>query len=78
MDYINLDNQLKKGLDVFSKSLKSKFYSGKYNGLKAPENYSEWCTLPVLTRDEIYNHSIPKSYEMVTGPLYDNNIYRWF
>ncbi len=71
MESIQLSEQLQIAEKLVHNSLKSEFYKQKYTSIKSIDNYEDWLAIPVLTRDEIYNNSIPRSNAMLTAPVTD-------
>ncbi len=71
MEHITIDHQIEKGLKIFHESYKSIFYNEKYKGLSLPSNLKDWQNIPVLTRDEIYANSFPRSKAMLTKAVDD-------
>jgi len=61
MEYINNEKQLERALEVFRTSLKSEFYSKKYEGIKEPASLQDWFKLPILERQEIFDNSYPQT-----------------
>lgn len=70
MENISKEKQLEKGIKIFSESMKSEFYSKKYSGI-TPNNLKEWSEIPILTREEIYSNSFPRSNDMLTCDISD-------
>ncbi len=50
---------------------KSRFYRNKYSQIKPKkiDNFDEWRKLPLLSRDELYENSYPRSMDMLTDEL---------
>ncbi len=71
MEYINNEKQLERALEVFRTSLKSEFYSKKYEGIKEPASLQDWFKLPILERQEIFDNSYPQTKSMLTCDLTD-------
>ena len=58
---------LKKAVGVFEYAKKhSAFYSEKYKSIAAVSTYDDWLKVPILTKDELFNNSYPKSESMLT------------
>lgn len=71
MENISLSEQLLICKSLYENSFKSKFYQDKYSSNYKIDSYEDWLSLPILTRDEIYQNSIPRSKSMLTVPLTD-------
>ena len=64
---ISKEKSLQKALSVFNFAKeKSAFYQDKYKALPEISTYKTWLEVPILTKDELYNNSYPKSTKMLT------------
>jgi len=64
---ISKEASLQKALSVFNFAKeKSAFYQDKYQSLPEISTYDDWLKVPILTKDELYNNSYPKSTKMLT------------
>lgn len=64
---ISKEASLQKALSVFNFAKeKSAFYQEKYKALPEISTYEAWIKVPILTKDELYNNSYPKSTKMLT------------
>ena len=58
---------LQKAIEVFNYARQhAAFYSEKYQSLGNISSYEDWLKIPILTKDELYNNSYPKSERMLT------------
>ncbi len=65
--HLSKETSLQKAIEVFHYAKEhSAFYSEKYKSLKEISSYDDWLKLPILTKDELYNNSYPKSEKMLT------------
>jgi phenylacetate-CoA ligase len=71
MEHLKREEQIAKGMKVFSESFKSKFYSNKYSELKNIKSHDIWEKIPILNREEIYANSFPRSQDMLTCDVKD-------
>jgi len=69
MEHLSPSFQQEKGLKIFRQAFKSEFYNEKYSHIGLQPNISDWLKIPVLTRDEIYANSFPRSSKMLTQNL---------
>ena len=64
---ISKEKSLQKALSVFNFAKEnSAFYQDKYKTLPEISTYKTWLEVPILTKDELYNNSYPKSTRMLT------------
>ena len=64
---ISRKESLKKAIEVFRYARKkSLLYHEKYQALGDIEDEDDWQKVPILTKDELYNNSYPKSNRMLT------------
>jgi len=65
--HLSKEASLQKALSVFNYAReKSPFYKEKYRQLPDISTYNEWLKVPVLSKDELFNNSYPKSTKMLT------------
>jgi phenylacetate-CoA ligase len=66
-EQLSKEESLQKAIEVFRYAReKSDFYQEKYAGIDGVNSYEDWLTIPILTKDELYNNSYPKSKRMLT------------
>lgn len=64
---LSKESSLKKAIGVFNYAKEhSIFYRQKYKELQDISSYSDWLKIPILTKDELFNSSYPKSEKMLT------------
>ncbi len=64
---LSKEASLQKAIGVFEYAKKhSTFYSEKYKSIPAVSTYEDWLKVPILTKDELFNNSYPKSEKMLT------------
>ncbi|HNY10261.1 MAG TPA: AMP-binding protein [Candidatus Wallbacteria bacterium] len=61
--------RLEAAFSIYRSALGSPFYKKKYESAAVPEDINSWRDLPILTRDEIYQNTFPRSRDMLTMPL---------
>ncbi|MBE0650514.1 MAG: phenylacetate--CoA ligase family protein [Bacteroidales bacterium] len=67
---ITKEVSLQKAIEVFSVAKrKSAFYAEKYQALDSISSYEDWLKVPILSKDELFNNSYPKSTRMLTLDL---------
>lgn len=65
--HLSNEESLQKAIGVFEYAKKhSVFYSEKYKSIAAVSTYDDWLKVPILTKDELFNNSYPKSESMLT------------
>ncbi len=64
---LSKETSLKKAIGVFNHAREhSAYYHEKYKSLSGVSSYDDWLKVPILTKDELYNNSYPKSERMLT------------
>lgn len=63
--------QLERAAEIFRIALKSPYYAAKYRDVVPPTNETEWRKIPVLSRNDLYLNTYPKTHAMFTAPLSD-------
>jgi phenylacetate-CoA ligase len=61
--------QLQKAFDVYHAALASPFYAAKYASSPPPTDDHTWWALPILTHEELFDNTYPRSTAMLTQPL---------
>jgi phenylacetate-CoA ligase len=54
---------------VYEAALAAPFYAAKYAGHAPPTDRAAWQALPLLTHQELYDHTYPRSHAMLTVPV---------
>lgn len=68
------NDQLARARDIVAVARRSPFYAQKYKDAPATESLTTmeaWRQLPLLTRDELYQNTYPRTRDMFTAPLTD-------
>lgn len=61
------EKALQKAISVFDFAKgKSLFYKNKYGSLATIKSYDDWLKIPILSKDELFDNSYPKSKKMLT------------
>ncbi|MEZ7893038.1 MAG: AMP-binding protein [Candidatus Wallbacteria bacterium] len=68
-NFLPENDRLESGLSIYKAAQNSVFYQKKYSGISEPKDYDSWRKLPLLTRDEIYQNTFPRTRDMLTMPL---------
>lgn len=64
-------SQLQKAIDILQSAQRAPYYAKKYGSCGNIRNWDDWARVPVLERQELYDHTYPRSTDMFTGPLQD-------
>lgn len=67
--HLSSELQLQRATEVVRQARKCPFYADKYAGLPDPTSWEEWRRLPILERQEVYEHAFPRSQAMLTAPV---------
>ena len=68
-EYLKPQNQLQRAIYIFHEALRAPFYKHKFTGRAVPDSWPQWQKLPILTRQELYDNTYPRSRDMLTRPL---------
>jgi len=58
-----------RALGIYQAALGAPFYAAKYAGCAAPTDPATWRRLPLLTHQELYDNTYPRSTRMLTQPV---------
>src|SRR5919202_6733396 len=54
---------------IYEAALAAPFYAAKYAGCAPPADAAAWRKLPLLTHQELYDNTYPRSTGMLTQPV---------
>lgn len=63
--------QLQRAIDLLQIARQAPYYAHKYRNVVAIRTWDDWTKVPTLERQELYDHTYPRSTDMFTGPLQD-------
>lgn len=63
--------QLQKAIEILKTAQQAPYYAQKYKQVGKIETWEDWTKVPILERQELYDHTYPRSTDMFTGPLQD-------
>jgi phenylacetate-CoA ligase len=68
-EYLDPASQLERARRVLRQARKAPLYARKLAGQPEPQDWESWRKLPVLTRQELYDHTYPRSRDLLTRPV---------
>lgn len=63
--------QLQLAIELLQTAKQAPYYAHKYGQVPDIKSWEDWCRVPILERQELYDHTYPRSTDMFTGPLQD-------
>ena len=63
--------QLQLAIDILLTAKQAPYYAHKYSQVGDINTWADWAQVPILERQELYDHTYPRSTDMFTGPLQD-------
>lgn len=70
MNY-DTSTQLQRAIELLHTAKQAPYYAQKYAHITDIRTWDDWTNVPTLERQELYDHTYPRSTDMFTGPLQD-------
>ncbi|MCQ2347186.1 MAG: AMP-binding protein [Paludibacteraceae bacterium] len=70
MNY-DTSTQLQRAIELLHTAKQAPYYAQKYAHITDIRTWDDWANVPTLERQELYDHTYPRSTDMFTGPLQD-------